>query len=70
MIQSKNSKKWKQNIVFCISTFLTFEENLNLRLVCKLFNNGIINRYNFLKENIVFTNNNKIYEKKKKKNIK
>ena len=66
MIQNRNSKKWKSNIVFCISEFLTFEENLSLRLVCKLFNNGIMNRYDFLKENIVFTTNNKIHEKIRK----
>ena len=66
MIQKRNSKKWKSNIVLCISEFLTFEENLSLRLVCKLFNNGIMTRYSFLKENIVFTTNNKIHEKIRK----
>lgn len=66
MIQKRNSKKWKSNIVYCISIFLTFEENLFLRLVCKLFNNGILNRYGFLKENILFTTNNKIHEKIRK----
>ena len=77
MIQRRNSKNWKSNIVYCVSEFLTFEENLSLRLVCKLFNNGIENRYEFLKENFVFTTNNKIHEKirkeykinNKKKNI-
>ena len=77
MIQSHNRKKWNSNIVYIVSEFLTFEENLSLRLVCKLFNNGIEKRYQFLKENIVFTNNNKIHEKirkeykinNKKKNI-
>ena len=67
MIQRKNIKKWKSNIVCCVSMFLNFEENLSLRLVCKLFNNGILNRYEFLKqENILFTTNNKIHEKIRK----
>ena len=77
MIQNHNRKKWKSNLVYIISEFLTFEEILSLRLVCKLFNNGIENRYKFLKENILFTNNNKIHDKirkeykinNKKKNI-
>ena len=66
MIQNHNSKKWKSNIVFCISEFLTFEESLSLRIVCKMFNSGIESRYLFLKENILFTNNNKIHEKIRK----
>jgi hypothetical protein len=77
MIQSRNNKKWKLNIVFCVSEFLTFEENLYIRLVCHLFNNGIIMRYHFLKENILFSMDKKIHEKirkeyeinNKKKNI-
>jgi hypothetical protein len=66
MIQNHNRKKWKSNLVYIISEFLTFEEILSLRLVCKLFNNGIESRYKFLKENILFTNNNKIHDKIRK----
>ena len=67
MIQHKNKKKFNSNIIYCISLFLTFKENLSLRLICKLFNNGILNRYDFLKkENILFTTNNKIHEKIRK----
>ena len=66
MIQSKNMKKWKSNIVYSVSEFLTFEENLSIRLVCKLFNNGIMMRYEFLKENILFSMDKKIHEKIRK----
>ena len=77
MIQCRNNKKWKLNYVFCVSEFLTFEENLSIRIVCKLFNDGIIMRYRFLEENILFSMDNKIHEKirkeykinNKKKNI-
>ncbi len=77
MIQCRNNKKWKLNYVFCVSEFLTFEENLSIRIVCKLFNDGIIMRYRFLKEKILFSMDNKIHEKirkeykinNKKKNI-
>ena len=70
-------KKWKSNIVYSVSEFLTFEENLSIRLVCKLFNNGIMMKYEFLKENILFSMDTKIHEKirkeykidNKKKNI-
>ena len=67
MIQNKNKKVFKPNIVYCISLFLTFEENLSLRLICKLFNSGILIRYDFLKnESFLFTTNNKIHEKIRK----
>ena len=36
MIQSHNKKKWNINIVFSVSEFLSFEENLSIRLVCHL----------------------------------
>ena len=66
MIQCRNNKKWKLNYVFCVSEFLTFEENLSIRIVCKLFNDGIIMRYRFLEENILFSMDNKIHEKIRK----
>lgn len=66
MIQSRNMKKWKSNIVYSVSEFLTFEENLSIRLVCKLFNNGIMMKYEFLKENILFSMDTKIHEKIRK----
>jgi hypothetical protein len=66
MIQSHNKKKWNANIVFSVSEFLNFEENLSLRLVCHLFNDGIKNRYEFLKENIVFSMDKRLHEKIRK----
>ena len=66
MIQSRNKKKWNINIVFSVSEFLSFEENLSLRLVCHLFNDGIKNRYEFLKENIVFSMDKRLHEKIRK----
>ena len=66
MIQSHNKKKWNINIVFSVSEFLSFEENLLLRLVCHLFNDGIKNRYEFLKENIVFSMDKRLHEKIRK----
>ena len=66
MIQSHNKKKWNSNMVICVSIFLNFEENLYIRLVCKLFNEGIQKRYEFLKENIVFSMDKKIHEKIRK----
>ena len=63
MIQNKNKKKWKSNIVYCISHFLSFEECLSLRLVCKLFNDGIKNKYNFLQTDLTFSSDEKIFEK-------
>ena len=71
MIQSKNLKKWKSNYVICVAEFLTFEECLYIRLVCKLFNDGIKNKYDFLKSNMVFSSDEKIFEKiRKEYNIK
>ena len=66
MIQSRNKKKWNTNIVFSVSEFLSFEENLSIRLVCHLFNDGIKNRYEFLKENIVFSMDKRLHEKIRK----
>lgn len=66
MIQSHNRKKWNINIVFSVSKFLNFEENLSIRLVCHLFNDGIKNRYEFLKENILFSMDKRIHEKIRK----
>jgi hypothetical protein len=63
MIQSKNLKKWKSNYVICVAEFLTFEECLYIRLVCKLFNDGIKNKYDFLKSNMVFSSDEKVFEK-------
>jgi len=63
MIQSHNKKKWNVNIVFSVSKFLSFEENLSIRLVCHLFNDGIKNRYEFLKEDIVFSMDKRLHEK-------
>lgn len=63
MLQNKNMKKWKSNLVYCVSNYMTFEENLSLRLVCKLFNEGIKIKYDFLKTNMLFTSDEKIIEK-------
>ena len=63
MIQYKNMKKWKSNLVYCVSNYLSFEENLSIRLVCKLFNEGIKLRYDFLKSNILFSSDAKLIEK-------
>ena len=71
MIQNRNMKKWKSNIVFCVANYMTFEECLSLRLVCKLFNNGIKNKYTFLESDILFSSDEKIFEKiRKEYNIK
>ena len=63
MIQYKNMKKWKSNLVYCVSNYLSFEENLSMRLVCKLFNEGIKLKYDFLKSNILFSSDAKLIEK-------
>ena len=63
MIQNKNMKKWKSNLVYCVSNYLSFEENLSIRLVCKLFNEGIKLRYDFLKTNMLFSSDEKLIEK-------
>jgi len=63
MLQNKNTKKWKSNLVYCISNYMTFEENLSLRLICKLFNEGIKIKYDFLKTNMLFSSDEKIIEK-------
>ena len=63
MIQERNKKKWKVNIVYCVANYMTFEECLLLRLVCKLFNDGIKNKYNFLNTDMLFSSDEKIYEK-------
>lgn len=63
MIQYKNMKKWKSNLVYCVSNYLSFEENLSIRLVCKLFNEGIKLKYDFLKSNILFSSDAKLIEK-------
>ena len=71
MIQNRNMKKWKSNIVYCVSNYMTFEECLSLRLVCKLFNNGIKIKYDFLESDISFSSDEKIFEKiRKEYNIK
>ena len=71
MIQNRNMKKWKSNIVYCVSNYMTFEECLSLRLVCKLFNNGIKIKYDFLESDISFSFDEKIFEKiRKEYNIK
>ena len=63
MIQNKNMKKWKSNLVYCVSNYMSFEENLSLRLVCKLFNEGIKLKYDFLKTNMLFSSDEKVIEK-------
>ena len=63
MIQERNKKKWKVNIVYCVANYMTFEECLSLRLVCKLFNDGIKNKYDFLNTDMLFSADEKIYEK-------
>lgn len=63
MIQNKNKKKWKSNIVYCVANFMSFEECLSLRLVCKLFNDGIKMKYDFLQTDIVFSSDEKLCEK-------
>ena len=63
MIQNKNMKKWKSNLVYCVSNYMSFEENLSLRLVCKLFNEGIKLKYDFLKTNMLFSSDEKLIEK-------
>ena len=63
MIQNRNGKKWKSNIVFCVANYLSFEECLLLRLVCKLFNDGIKLKYNFLESDILFSSDEKVFEK-------
>ena len=71
MIQNRNMKKWKSNIVYCVANYMTFEECLSLRLVCKLFNNGIKIKYDFLESDISFSFDEKIFEKiRKEYNIK
>ena len=71
MIQNRNMKKWKSNIVFCVANYMTFEECLSLRLVYKFFNNGIKNKYTFLESDILFSSDEKIFEKiRKEYNIK
>lgn len=71
MIQNRNMKKWKSNIVYCVANYMTFEECLSLRLVCKLFNNGIKIKYDFLESDISFSSDEKIFEKiRKEYNIK
>ena len=66
MIQERNKKKWKVNIVYCVANYMTFEECLSLRLVCKLFNDGIKNKYDFLNTDMLFSSDEKIYEKIRK----
>ena len=66
MIQNRNMKKWKSNIVYCVANYMTFEECLSLRLVCKLFNNGIKIKYDFLESDISFSSDEKIFEKIRK----
>ena len=63
MIQNKNKKKWKSNIVYCVANYMSFEECLSLRLVCKLFNDGIKMKYDFLQTDIVFSSDEKLCEK-------
>ena len=63
MIQSRNKKKFNSNMIYMISDFLEFKENLQIRLVCKLFDDGIKLKYEFLKENIMFSNDKKILTK-------
>ena len=63
MIQNRNRKKWKSNIVYCVANYLSFEECLSLRLVCKLFNDGIIIKYNFLDSDILFSSDENVFEK-------
>ena len=50
-------------MVNMFSYFLEFRENLQIRLVCKLFNDGIRSRYEFLKEDIMFSKDKKMHEK-------
>lgn len=63
MIQNRNMKKWKSNIVFCVANYMTFEECLSLRLICKLFNDGIKIKYEFLNSDVLFSSDEKIFEK-------
>ena len=63
MIQNRNMKKWKSNIVYCVANYMTFEECLSLRLICKLFNDGIKIKYEFLNSDVLFSSDEKIFEK-------
>ena len=66
MIQNRNMKKWKANIVYCVANYMTFGECLSLRLVCKLFNDGIKTKYDFLQSDILFSSDEKLFEKIRK----